>query len=388
MESWNIKSNYIFDRKNLNIVKKWWLDIDKVNYLLILFVIIFGLFMTVTSSPAVAMRIGVENMFFVKKQLIFTFISLILFTTISFLNQNQIKVLAILGLGLFMFFLVAVLSVGFEIKGSKRWMSIAGFTLQPSEFAKVFFLIFNAFILSKLQKERALIKYGVSVGIYLFIVSLLILEPDFGMTLIVSITWMAQLFVFGLPWFFIGFVVLMGVIGSIAAYNMLPHVASRITKFLDADVKNYQVERSIDAYNNGGFFGTGPGNGFVKKFIPDAHTDFIFAVISEEFGLIFAVALILVFFTIISRVIKRLAAEDDLFIFLAVCGLISLFSLQILINIGVSMALLPTKGMTLPFISYGGSSMIAMSICLGTILALTKKKYENKIEYRNVTIIS
>lgn len=388
MQNWNLKSEYVFNRKNLNPIKRWWLDVDKTNYLTVIFIIIFGFFMTITSSPAVAMRIGVENMFFVKKQLIFTSISLILFTAISFLNRDQIKVMSIFGLALFILFLAMVLIVGFEIKGSKRWMSLLGFTLQPSEFAKVFFLIFNAFILSKFKDDRLALKYGISTFLYLLIISLLILEPDFGMSLIVSVTWITQLFIFGLPWIFIIFVMIMGIIGFIVAYKTLHHVASRIDKFLDVDIKNYQVERSIDAYINGGFFGTGPGNGFVKKFIPDAHTDFIFAVISEEFGIIFSIALILLLFILITRVIRSIFHEEDLFVFLAVSGLISLFSLQTLINIGVSMALLPTKGMTLPFISYGGSSIIAMSVCFGSILALTKKKYENKIEYKNVTIIN
>lgn len=384
MEGWYLKNNYIFDRNNLNIIKKWWLDLDKINYLLVIFIMVFGLFMTITSSPYVATRIGVEDLFFVKKQLIFTFLAIIIFTLISFFNKDHIKVMSILGLLILIGLLITVLLVGFEIKGAKRWISLLGFTLQPSEFAKVFFLIFNAFILSKAQQQNWIIKYGVSCVLYFTVASLLILQPDFGMTIILTFTWLAQLFVFGISLIFVFIMAILAGIAAIYAYKTLPHVASRVNKFLDIDIKNYQVDRSIDGYINGGFFGTGPGNGFVKKYIPDAHTDFIFAVISEEFGLIFALAIILLFLVIITRTVKRLALEDDIFTYLSVVGLISLFSLQILVNIGVSIAILPTKGMTLPFISYGGSSMIAMSICLGVILSLTKKKYDNKVEQKNI----
>ncbi len=384
MEGWYLRNNYIFDRNNLNVIKKWWLNIDKINYLLVIFIIIFGLFMTITSSPYVAKRIGVEDLFFVKKQLVFTISAIIIFTCISFLNKDHIKAISILGLLTLVVLLVTVLIMGFEIKGSKRWISLLGFTLQPSEFAKVFFLIFNAFILSKAQKKNWLIKYGTSCGVYFIIAYLFILQPDFGMTFILTMTWLAQLFAFGLPLIFIAIIILMSGIATIYAYQSLPHVASRINKFIDIDIKNYQVERSIDAYINGGFFGTGPGNGLIKKYIPDAHTDFIFAVISEEFGLIFTLAIMLTFLTIITRAIKRLALEDDLFTYLSATGLISLFSLQALVNIGVSIAMLPTKGMTLPFISYGGSSILAMSICMGVVLSLTKKKYDNKIEQKNI----
>ncbi len=385
MEGWYIRNNYIFDRGNLNLIKRWWLDIDKTNYLLIISIMIFGFFMTATSSTYVANRIDVDGLFFVKKQLFFTIMSIIIFTIFSFFEKDYIKLLAIFGIIISILCLIIVLINGFEIKGAKRWISIAGFTLQPSEFAKVFFLIFNAFILNKFQNKGLLTKYGLSCGLYFIVACLFILQPDFGMTFVLTLTWLTQLFVFGLSLIFIFVAVFISILAVIYAYNALPHVASRIDKFINIDIKNYQVERSIDAYINGGFFGTGLGNGFVKKYIPDAHTDFIFAVISEELGLIFAVILILVFLLIIHRIIKRILLEDNLFMRLSLIGLTSLFALQVLVNIGVSIAMLPTKGMTLPFISYGGSSMIAMAICFGVILSFTKRKYDNNIDQNNIT---
>lgn len=385
-EGWYIKNNYIFDRSNLNFIKKWWLDIDKTNYLLIILIMVFGLFMAVTSSTYVAKRIDVDSLFFVKKQLFFTILAIIIFTATSFLNRDHIKVLSILGLLFFIILLISVLVIGFEIKGAKRWLLLFGFTLQPSEFAKVFFLIFNAFILFKTQHKNWAIKYSLSFVLYSFIALLFISQPDFGMTFVLTITWLTQLFIFGLSLILIFFALLIAAIATVYAYKTLPHVAARINRFIDADIGNYQAERSLDAYINGGFFGTGLGNGIIKKYIPDAHTDFIFAVVSEELGFIFVLFIIIVFLVIISRVIKSLFNESDLFSYLTVIGLISLFTSQILINIGVSMAMLPTKGMTLPLISYGGSSALAMAICMGVIIALTKKKYNNIAEQKNITI--
>ena len=240
--------------------------------------------------------------------------------------------------------------------------------------------------MEKLKEHKWFIKYGTSAALYFAIVILLILQPYFGMTLIFTALWIIQLFVFGLPIFLIILFGCLGVVGGIVGYWSLPHVADRINKFLNLNEKNYQVERAIDAYVNGGFFGVGPGNGLVKKYIPDAHTDFIFAVVAEEFGIISCIFLMVIFVFIISRVIKSVINEEDLFCKLAVIGLISEIALQTLVNIGVSVGMLPTKGMTLPFISYGGSSIIAVSIGFGMILSLTKKKYNDKINYNNLMV--
>lgn len=386
MENWQVNDEIVFDRRRLNLVKKWWLDIDKINFLLIFSLITFGLMMAFSSSPAIAKKISTDNLFFIKKQIFFVFVAIATITFLSFFDKQQIKIASILGVLVCVGLLVLVLIFGSEAKGAKRWIMLLGFNLQPSEFTKVFFLVFNAFLLQKLREHKWFIKYGVSAFLYLLIAGLLILQPDFGMTLIVTLLWTIQLFIFGLPLILIVLMGCMGVVGGIVAYLSLPHVADRINKFLNLNEKNYQVERSVDAYINGGFFGTGPGNGLVKKYIPDAHTDFIFAVVAEEFGLITCLFLMVIFLIIITRVIKRVMVEEDLFVRLAVIGLISEIALQTIINIGVSIGMMPTKGMTLPFISYGGSSIIAISIGFGMILSLTKKKYNDKINYDNISL--
>lgn len=387
MDSWDIKANRPFDRRHLNIIKKWWIDIDKINFLIVLGIIAFGLMMTASSSPAIAKRIDVEKFFFLKKQLIFAAVSLFLLISISFLDQQRIKIFSILGLAAVIGLLVLVLFFGSEAKGAKRWISLGGFTLQPSEFAKAFFVIANAYIFQRFDNEEWVVKYGISFGLFAVIAALLLLQPDFGMTLTFTALWLAQIFAYGLP---IGIIVGIAVfiaIGGVGAYIVFPHVEDRINKFLDADGKNYQVERSLDAFVNGSFLGTGPGNGVVKKFIPDAHTDFIFAVVGEEYGILACAIIILIFAYLLMRIVKRALEEEDAFVFLALCGLMTQFSMQVIVNIGVSLRLMPTKGMTLPFISYGGSSMMSTAICFGLILAFTKRKYHRDVDYGNLKLI-
>ena len=387
MDSWDIKSTNVFDRRYLNPIKKWWIDIDKINFVIVLGIIIFGLMMTASSGSAIAKRIDVDKFFFLKKQMLFAMIAVFLLVIISFLDQEKIKIFSLLGLAGSIIFLVLVLFFGSEAKGAKRWISLPGFTLQPSEFAKTFFVIFHAFLLQKFYHEKWKVKYGVSAGLYLIIVALLILQPDFGMTLIFTALWAIQLFLSGLPLFLIWILGAAAVVGGIGAYLVFPHVQDRIAKFTDSGEKNYQVERSLDAFVNGSFFGEGPGNGVVKKFIPDAHTDFVFAVIGEEYGIFSCAMLIIVFAYLITRIVKRALEEEDLFVYLSLCGLMMQFTMQVIVNVGVSLKLFPTKGMTLPFISYGGSSMMSMAICFGLILAFTKRKYHKDVDYGNLKLI-
>ena len=387
MDSWEIKSGNIFDRRYLNFVKRWWLDIDKVNFLLVLGIIIFGLIMTTSSSPAIARKLEVEKFFFLKKQMIFAFLSVSLLIFISFLDREKIKLLSIAGVLGAVFLLVLVLVFGSEAKGAKRWISLLGFTIQPSEFAKTFFIVFNALILHRFSDKNFFLKYGLSSIVFLTIISLLIMQPDFGMTLTFTVLWAVQLFLYGMSLPIVYGLAIVGVIGGIGAYVALPHVEDRINRFLDAGAANYQVERSIDAFINGSFFGTGPGNGVVKRFIPDAHTDFVFAVVSEEFGIISCIAILISFGYLITRITKRALDEENMFIYLSLCGLMTQFTMQVIVNTGVSLGLLPTKGMTLPFISYGGSSMVSMGLCFGLILAFTKKKYHLDVDYGNVKMI-
>jgi len=384
MENWNLNSHIVFDRRNLNVFKRWWIDIDKINFSIILTLLIFGLMMTASSSPVIAKRIDVEKFFFLKKQIIFAVIALILLISISFLDQDKIKIFAILGMAIAFILLVLVLFFGAKTKGATRWISFGGLAIQPSEFAKTFFIVFNAYCLQKFYFAKIQFKYGISFLSLLILLTLLLLQPDFGMTISYSAIWMTQLFLFGLPWGLIATLMVFVIIGGVGAYLGLPHVEDRINRFLDSEQKNYQADRAIDAFVNGSFFGKGPGNGVVKKFIPDVHTDFIFSAIAEEFGIVSFSIILLLFLYLIIRIVKRAMEEENLFFYLSLCGLMMQFTMQVIVNTGVSLSIFPTKGMTLPFISYGGSSLMATAICFGLILAFTKRKYHRDVDYGNV----
>ena len=277
--------------------------------------------------------------------------------------------------------LVLVKFYGFEVKGATRWINIGGFSYQPSEFMKPFFAVVTGWILS-LHYYEEFPSFKVCFMLFISVAALLIIQPDFGMLVMVSAVFGIQLFVAGLPiiWLFIA--IFASVFGSIGAYLLLPHVASRINRFLDpVNSENYQVTRSLEAFESGGLYGKGPGEGSVKQFLPDSHTDFIFAVAGEEFGAVICLMIIITFAYIVIRILANLLHENDKFTQIAAIGIISQFGLQAVINMGVSLNLLPTKGMTLPFISYGGSSTLAISIGMGMLLGLTKRK-ASLVKYR------
>lgn len=379
MNSWKLDNQFLFERHKLNFVKIWWLNIDKLILGIVLFLMLFGLFMNFTSSPAIAKRIDVDQLFFLKKHLIFAIGGFFLLIFFSYLKTSQIKLVAPPLFIAIILCLIITLIFGNEIKGAKRWISVFGFTLQPSEFAKVIFVIFNAYLLDRFHREKFYIKYGISAAFCLLLVLLLILQPDFGMSFMVILLWSVQLFLYGLPWFAVFAISLLGIGGIILAYISLPHVRERLNSFFDVN-KDYQIQRSLDAYVNGGVTGTGPGNGLVKKYIPDSHSDFIFSVVGEELGLLISAIIIFIFLLLITRVIRKNSIYDGYFSYLVIGGIIIQFAVQIIINIGVSLAMLPTKGITLPFISYGGSSLFSMSMAFGIILAMTRQKYHNRIK--------
>ncbi|MFZ9180453.1 MAG: FtsW/RodA/SpoVE family cell cycle protein [Rickettsiales bacterium] len=378
MEHWRLNNYTVFDRTQLSFLKKWWIDIDKINFSIILILMVFGLMMTATSSPAIAKRIDVEKFYFLKKQILFAILALGILICISFMSYDQIKIFALIGMAISIVLLVVVLGFGSKAKGSTRWLSLGFLTIQPSEFAKTFFVIFNGYCLHKFVNHKFQYKYGISVLTILVLSMLLYLQPDFGMMISFALIFSVQLFLFGLPWILIFILGVGGIILGIGAYLSLPHVEDRINRFLDVKQKNYQADRAIDAFANGGYFGKGPGNGVVKKYIPDVHTDFIFSAIGEEYGIISCGVVLIIFAYLVTRIVRRAIDENDLFIYLSLCGLMMQFVIQVFVNTSVSLSLIPTKGMTLPFISYGGSSLMSTAICFGLILALTKRKYRRE----------
>ena len=357
-----------------NIILKWWRGVDQQTMIALSILIGFSMMLVTTTSSAVADKIGLSEYHFSSRQLIFLLIASILVITFSSLEKKWIKRIGIIGFIISIISLILVKFYGYEVKGAVRWMRIAGFSYQPSEFMKPCFAVVTGWILS-LRYQEDFPSFRVCILLYFLIAILLISQPDFGMLVLTTAVFAVQLFAGGLPtiWIFVSGII--GLFAIIPAYLLLPHVASRINNFLyPAANENYQVTKSILAFEHGGLYGVGPGEGSIKQNLPDSHTDFIFAVAGEEFGAIICIMLIAVFAFIVLKTLVRLKNEDNQFVQLASIGIITQFGLQATINMGVTLNLLPTKGMTLPFISYGGSSTIAISIAIGMLLGLTKRQ--------------
>ena len=293
----------------------------------------------------------------------------------SLLSPTGVFRAATVTLLLFSALVVATFVIGTEIKGARRWIGMGPFSIQPSEFLKPAFAVVAAWLLASARTGH--IAYGnmFSIAALSTLVGLLLLQPDVGMAVVISTVWATQFFLAGLPLYWAALMLIGGAGALVGAYFMLPHVTSRIDRFLDpSSGDSYQIDRSLEAFMNGGLFGRGPGEGTVKEVLPDAHSDFVFAVAGEEFGLFICLIIVGLFAFVVLRGFARALQETDLFILLATSGLLVQFGLQAIINMGSTLRLMPTKGMTLPFVSYGGSSLIAMGLCIGFLLALGRKR--------------
>lgn len=331
--------------------------------------------MGLAASPAVANRLGLDSHHFVQRQIIYLFPAIVIMLGVSLLAPVSVRRLAAVMFLVLVPMMVLTLIVGAEIKGSRRWLRIASLTLQPSEFLKPAFIVVSAWMLAEGRSNLNFPGIRISAVLYGTVIGLLLLQPDFGQTALISVVWLVQLFIAGMPWFWVWAGGLSVMMGGFVAYSMVGHVASRINRFFDpASGDTYQIDTALNAFHTGGLFGRGPGEGVVKQVLPDAHTDFIFAVAGEEFGLFVCLFIAALFAFVVLRGISRLMRESNLFIVLAASGLLVMFGLQAMINIGVNLNLLPSKGMTLPFISYGGSSLLALAIAMGMVLAMTRNR--------------
>ncbi|KAJ6644947.1 UDP-N-acetylglucosamine--N-acetylmuramyl-(pentapeptide) pyrophosphoryl-undecaprenol N-acetylglucosamine transferase [Pseudolycoriella hygida] len=354
------------DNKELsnNYIKWWWRSIDQQMIISLVILFVFSLMLVTTSGSAVANRIGLSEHYFATRQAIYLVCATILIVFFSSFSKNWLKRFSILGFITCVIMLILVKFYGYEVKGATRWINILGLSIQPSEFIKPFFVVIVGWILSLKFKED-FPSFFVCLILYSIVALLLIIQPDFGMLVMITLVGGSQLFIAGMPIFWIILATFMGAAGITGAYFFLPHVTKRINSFLDPDSsENYQVGKSIRAFEHGGLYGRGPGEGAVKQVLPDSHTDFIFAVAGEEFGAIICLIIIGIFAFIVIRSILKLIKEEDKFIQLSASGIITQLGLQAIINIGVTLNLLPTKGMTLPFISYGGSSTLATAIAI------------------------
>ncbi|MEK9751654.1 MAG: putative peptidoglycan glycosyltransferase FtsW [Rhodospirillaceae bacterium] len=360
-------------RNDTSIVGRWWWTVDRWLLAALITIAVIGGIVTLAASPAVATRIGLDTFYFARRQMVFIAMALVAMVVVSFLSVRGVRRFAALVTLGAVVLMIATLIVGVQIKGATRWLQLGGFSLQPSEFVKPGFAVLAAWLFSVRSLDDRFPGYTLCTGLCVIIAGLLLLQPDVGMTLVISAIWGVQFFVAGLPLIFVAGLVLLALGGSVGAYFMFDHVRLRVDRFLDPDIgSGFQVARSLDAFRNGGWAGRGPGEGHVKEVLPDAHADFIFAVVGEEFGLIACLVVVFLFVFVILRGFSRVLKDQDLFVLLAVAGLLTQFALQALINMASTVNLMPPKGMTLPFISYGGSSTLALGLGLGMVLALTR----------------
>ncbi len=364
-----------FARTDTSIVGRWWWTVDRWTLLAIALLIAVGTLLTLAASPAVAERLQLQSQHFVLRQAVFLPMAVAMIFVVSLMSPRGVRRISVVGFAISLLLVVATLFLGPEIKGATRWLQFAGLSIQPSEFVKPCFAVVAAWMLSEQRRREGMPGGLICCALFVLVVAPLMMQPDFGMTAVVALVWFGQCFIAGLSAIWIAALVGLGLIGAIAAYATIPHVASRIDRFLDpASGDSYQIDRAMDAFGQGGLLGRGPGEGMVKRVLPDAHTDFVFSVAGEEFGLIACLIIIALFGFITLRGFARLLREDDLFVLLAAAGLLTQFGLQAVINIGVNVNLLPTKGMTLPFISYGGSSLLALALAMGMVLSLTRRR--------------
>jgi cell division protein FtsW len=370
----------VFTRTDHSIFGRWWWTVDRWTLAALTLLIGFGGLLVAAASPPVAERIHLPTFYFVQHQAIMLVPTVVLMIGVSLLSPRGVRRLAMGAFVLFFLLTITTLVAGVEIKGATRWVSIGPLSLQPSEFLKPSFAVVSAWLFARQHAVRAaggyFPGYPLAILVFLAVVGVLMLQPDFGMTFICTAIWFAEFFLAGLPIVFVLALAVMAIGGLVGAYFVFPHIASRIDRFLDPSTGDtYQVDRSLEAFIHGGLMGTGPGQGTVKLSLPDAHADFIFAVAGEELGLVATLAIVAIFGFIVLRGFARALKDTDLFVVLAVGGLFTQFGLQALVHMGSSLHLLPAKGMTLPFISYGGSSLMALGLGTGMALALTRTRF-------------
>lgn len=361
-------------RAERSLVGDWWWTIDKALLAALGILMVSGVVFLMAGGPPVAQRLGLDTFHFVNRQAVFLAPAIAVMLFVSMLTPRLVRRLALLTYVVSLALVLAALEFGPEIKGAHRWIFIGGMGLQPSEFLKPAFVVLAAWAFSERSRSDM---PGPVVAILLLPLTIvpLILQPDFGQTMLVTIVWAGLFFLAGLHWIWVIGLGGLGLIGIVAAYELLPHVRTRIERFMSGDAsESFQVETALQSFASGGWLGRGPGEGVVKRILPDAHTDFIFAVTAEEFGIAVCLAIVCVYAFIVLRGLLLAQRSQDAFCRMAVAGLLLMFGLQASINMMVNLHLLPAKGMTLPFISYGGSSLISLALATGFLIALTRRR--------------
>jgi cell division protein FtsW len=367
---------HAFARSDRSPLGVWWWTVDHLILGVVALLIGIGVLISFAASPAAAMRMNIGDPFhFAVRQCVFAAGAAAILITVSMLDVRGVKRSAFFIWLIAIAVMVALPFIGHNAKGATRWIEFGGFTLQPSEFMKPALIILVAWMFAEGQKGQGVPGVSIAFALYFTSIGLLLIQPDVGQTVLITVAFGAAFWMAGVP---LSWVMLLGataLAGLSSTYFLMPHVHARVDKFLSPDkADTHQVDRAAEAIRAGGLFGRGPGEGVMKRHVPDLHTDFAFSVGAEEFGVIFMLLIIALFAIVVIRGLYRAMKLSDPFEQVAAAGLFVLVGQQAIINVAVNLNMIPTKGMTLPFISYGGSSMLAMGLTLGMALALTRRR--------------
>jgi cell division protein FtsW len=358
----------------------WWWTVDRLMLAALIVLMLGGIVLSLAASPPVAARLGLEPFYFVNRHVLYLIPALVLLLATSLLSARDIRRLALVVFIVSLLLIVATLMFGAEVKGARRWIVILGVNIQPSEFLKPAFVILIAWLFGESARRPEMPSNSAALALLLAAVSALVLQPDFGQTMLIMLVWGTLFFLAGMRMVWVIGLGGAAAIGLAGAYATVPHVARRIQRFMDpASGDTFNVDQALESFVRGGWFGRGPGEGTIKRILPEAHTDFVFAVAAEEFGIVLCLVLLALYAFVVLRALRRALNDDDPFRRFAAAGLAILFGLQSAINMAVNLHLIPAKGMTLPFISYGGSSMISLAYGMGMLLALTRERPRSEL---------
>ncbi|MBR0776670.1 putative lipid II flippase FtsW [Bradyrhizobium diazoefficiens] len=371
----------MLSREERTPFSEWWWTVDKPLMGAILALMLCGVILSLAASPPVATRIGLDPFHFFSRHVMFLLPSCIVLLGVSFLSPRSIRRGALVIFAISIVLIVLTLAIGPEVKGSRRWITLLGINIQASEIAKPSFVVIAAWLFAESTKRPEMPATSMALVLLMMLVSLLVMEPDFGQTMLILMVWGSLFFIAGMRMIWVFGLAGLGAAGLFSAYLFVPHVAGRIKRFMNpASGDTFQVDTAMEAFYNGGWFGLGPGEGIAKRSLPDSHTDFVFAVAAEEFGIILCLAMLALFAFVVIRTLSRAYANEDMFCRFAASGLAILFGVQAAINMSVNLQLIPAKGMTLPFISYGGSSIVSLAYGVGMMLALTRQRPRTEVE--------
>ncbi len=365
----------MMSRAKRTLFGEWWWTVDRLLLGSLVALVLIGIVLLLAASPPVAIRLGYEPFHFVNRQAMYLVPALAVLIATSLLTPRQVRRVALIVFLAALALVFATLVVGAEIKGARRWISLFGVSLQPSEFIKPALAVLSAWAFSESARRPEMPTTFLAMGLLLVSITPLVLQPDFGQTVLIVLVWCSLFFLSGLAWFWVAGLAGGGAVSVYAAYQLIPHVRKRFDSFMEpGSGDTFQIDTALDSFARGGWLGRGPGEGTVKRILPDGHADFIFAVAAEEFGLVLCLAVAAMFAFIVLRALLHAQRDEDPFMRLAISGLALLFGLQSTIAMAVNLHLVPAKGMTLPFISYGGSSLISLAYGMGMLVALTRRR--------------